>query len=70
MEAASAQLQIEDDEFAGCVAEAIVSDDVYDQIEELGVTVEGFADTGPAGQGITLDEDQADAVAGDVAGVR
>jgi len=65
--AAVSQLQIEDEEVATCVAEALVSDDVYDQIEELDVTVEGFSDTGPAGQGITLDQGQAEAVASDVA---
>ena len=51
---------VDDEELGECIAEALISDDVYAQIEELGVTAEQFGDDGPAGLGITLDEEQAD----------
>ena len=68
VDAAVAQLQMEDEDAADCVAEAIVSDDVFAQIEELGVTVDGFSETGPAGQGVTIDEDQAREMADELTG--
>ena len=39
VEAASEGFPTDDEEFAGCIGEAIISDDVYAAIEEAGVTV-------------------------------
>ena len=58
---------VDDDELGDCIAEALISDDVFAQIEELGVTPQQFEDESPEGVGITLDEDQATAMAEDVA---
>ena len=67
VEAAKAGFPVDDDALGDCIAEALISDEVFALIEDLGVTAEQLEDEGPNGAGITLDEDQATAVADDVA---
>jgi hypothetical protein len=63
VEAAAEGFPIQDEELDGCIAEAMITDDVYAAIEESGVTTDAFRDSGPAGAGIVLDEAQANEVA-------
>jgi hypothetical protein len=65
IEAAKSEVQFEDEELNDCVATAIVSDDVYAAIEEAGLTVEEFQESGPTG--LDVDEDTARAVAAEMA---
>ena len=65
LEAAREQLPIEDEEIRDCVAEALVSDDIYAAIQDAGMTVDTFNAEGPGSLG--LDESAAQAVADDLA---
>jgi hypothetical protein len=65
LETAREQLPLEDEEIRGCVAEAIVNDDIYAAIQEAGLTVEAFASEGLDGLGV--DEATAEQVGSDLA---
>ena len=65
--AAKAGFPVDDEELGDCIAEALITDDVLAQIEQLGITQQQFEDEGPEGTGITLDEEQARTMAEDVA---
>lgn len=66
VEAAKAEVEFEDAEINDCVAEAIVSDEVYEAIQTAGLTVDAFSETGPSGA-VDIDEAQAQAVAAEMA---
>ncbi len=55
-----------DPAMAGCMAEAIVSDEVYAAIQDAGVTVDQFRSGDLASNGVTVTDDQAAGIAGDM----
>ena len=65
VEATATAVGYEDEAFNQCIAEAVVSDEVYAAIEESGRTVEEFQSGGPADLG--LEEEQVMAVADEMA---
>jgi hypothetical protein len=66
VEAAKSGFPVEDEDLAACIAEALITDDVYARIQELGVTAADFGDSGPTALGITLNEEQATAMAEEI----
>ncbi|MET0460518.1 MAG: hypothetical protein ABW195_14800 [Ilumatobacteraceae bacterium] len=67
VEAAAAAIPWEDEEMSECAAVAIIDAIGYEQIQEVGVSVEQFGDVGPLESGLTIDEDSVSAVSSDVA---
>jgi hypothetical protein len=65
--AAKEGFPVDDDALGECIAEALISDDVFTQIEDLGVSAEQLQEEGPQGVGIVLGQDQATAMAEEVA---
>jgi hypothetical protein len=67
VEAATAEINWDDRELTECVAEAIVSDDVYAAVQDADVTVEQFRGGQLEEQGVTITDDQVAAIADDMA---
>jgi len=63
---ARGQLPLEDEDIRDCVAEALVSDEIYEAIEDAGMTVDTFESDGPGALG--LDQAAAEALGDDLAG--
>jgi hypothetical protein len=66
IDAAEASIQFDDEDLRGCVAEALVSDDVYAAIKKAGLTVDDFKSGEKIGD-LKINEDEATSVAGGMA---
>jgi hypothetical protein len=64
--AAEAGIPFEDEQIRGCVAQALISDDVYAAIKKAGVSVEDFT-SGESQAQISVSQEQAASVAKDMA---
>lgn len=65
IEATKSEVSFEDTDLNDCVAEAVVSDEVYAAIQDAGLTVEAYQSEGP--DGLDLDEAAAQVMADDLA---
>jgi hypothetical protein len=66
VDAAESAIQFEDEEIRGCVAEALVSDDVYAAIQKVGLSLDDFK-SGDSMDQLKVTEDQATSIADDIA---
>jgi hypothetical protein len=66
VDAAESAIRFDDEDLRGCVAEALVSDDVYAAIQKAGLSVDDFK-TGQSMDKLSVSEDQAAAVADEMA---
>jgi hypothetical protein len=67
VDAAESAIQFEDEEIKGCVAKALVSDDVYAAIQKVGLSVDDFK-AGDSMAKLEVSEGEATSVADEIAG--